>query len=122
MKRILVVDDDEKVCFCLREHLEDEGYQVFTALDGIVAIHLLKEERPHVVLLDIQMPGPNGLTVLQRMKEVDPRTTVIMVTALQDRETANKAVSLGADGYINKPIDLEHLELTIQAKIAMMTA
>jgi DNA-binding response OmpR family regulator len=121
-KRILIVDDEPGVCAYLGEFLEGVGYQVFTALTGTEGIQLLKEERPHVVLLDIRMPEPDGLAVLGQMKEIDPRAMVIMVTALEDRQTALRALELGADGYIHKPVDLAYLRDLIKAKIAMMTA
>lgn len=121
MKRILVVDDEESVCASLRKILDGNGYQVFTALNGIEAIRLLKEERPHVVLLDVRMPGPNGLSVLQRIKKIDPRTTVIMVTAVECGDAGAEALKLGADGYITKPIDPGYLQTVVHVKIAMMT-
>lgn len=121
MERILVVDDEESVCSYMRKFFRKFGYQVFTVLDGVEALKLLKALRPHVVLLDIRMPKPDGLTVLRNIKEVDPRTTVIMVSALHDDETGIEALRLGADGYITKPIDPDYLLEVVEAKITLAT-
>lgn len=121
VERILVVDDEEKVCTYMRKFLRKLGYQVFTVLNGVDAIKLQKALRPHLVLLDVLMPKPDGLTVLQKMKEHDPQTSVIMVTALHDDETGIQALKLGADGYITKPIDPSYLQEVVEAKITLAT-
>lgn len=121
LERIMVVDDEEKVCLYMRKFLRKLGYQVFTVLNGVDAIKLQKTIRPHVVLLDVLMPKPDGLTVLQKIKEHDPGTTVIMVTALHDDETGIQALKLGADGYITKPIDPKYLQEVVEAKITLAT-
>jgi DNA-binding response OmpR family regulator len=119
MGRVLVVDDEKSICTSVRDYLERWGYEVFTAISGLEGIRLVKQERPHVVLLDIKMPEPNGLTVLRMIKKFDPRTMVIMLTALRDREVVAEAMDLGADGYITKPIDPEYLKDVVYAKMVM---
>lgn len=121
MERILVVDDEESVCSYMRKFLRNLGYQVFTVQNGFDAIKLLKALRPHVVLLDIRMPRLDGLEVLRDIKTIDPRTNVIMVTALHDDETGIKALKLGADGFVTKPFDPSFLQEVIEAKIVMAT-
>ncbi len=117
MERILVVDDEVEVCNVLKEFLGSKGYEVHTALDGSTAISKVKEVRPHIVLLDIIMPGMSGIDTLKGIKEVDPRVGVIMVTAVADQEVAKRAIGLGAYDYITKPMDLNYLETVVIVKI-----
>lgn len=121
MERILVVDDEEAVCSFMRKYLRQLGYQAFSVQNGAEAMRLLKALRPHVVLLDVRMPKPDGLEVLRQIKALDPRTSVVMVTAVQDDDTGIAALKLGADGYVTKPIDPDYLLEVIEAKIALAT-
>lgn len=121
VERILVVDDEEAVCSFMRKYLRQLGYQAFSVQNGAEAMRLLKALRPHVVLLDVRMPKPDGLEVLRQIKALDPRTSVVMVTAVQDDDTGIAALKLGADGYVTKPIDPDYLLEVIEAKIALAT-
>ena len=116
MIRILVVDDEEEVCDLLREFLTKKKYEVLTASDATKVSQLVEAERPHMVLLDIRMPQKDGVTLLKEIKEIDRDIGVIMVSAVRDEETAKKALNLGADGYITKPIDLDYLETNVLVK------
>lgn len=117
MERILVVDDEVEVCNTLKKFLALKGYEVYTALDGETAVSKTKEVRPHIVLLDIIMPGMSGIDTLKEIKKVDPTVGVIMVTAVVDEEQAKKALKLGAYEYITKPIDLNYLETVVMVKV-----
>ena len=117
MERILVVDDEVEVCNVLKEFLASKDYEVHTALDGSTAISKVKEVRPHIVLLDIIMPGMDGIDVLKEIKAVDHTIGVIMVTAVADHEVARRAIELGAYDYITKPMDLNYLETVVMVKI-----
>jgi DNA-binding NtrC family response regulator len=117
MARILVVDDEIVICDVLKEFLTLKGHEVYTALNGRAAIAKVKTERPHIVLLDILMPGMRGLKVLQEIKRLDPRIAVIMITGVMNRDVAKTAISLGAYDYITKPVDFEYLETVLIAKI-----
>jgi DNA-binding NtrC family response regulator len=117
MERILVVDDEIEVCNVLQEFLSSKGYEVYSALDGPTAISKVKEVRPHIVLLDIIMPGMGGIDVLKEIGEVDSRVGVIMVTAVADHELAKRAIELGAYDYLTKPMDLDYLETVVLVKI-----
>lgn len=117
MERILVVDDEVEVCNVLKEFLSSKDYEVYTALDGPTAISKVKEVRPHIVLLDIIMPGVGGIDALKEIKKVDPRVGVVMVTAVTDQELAKRAIELGAYDYITKPMDLNYLETVLMVKI-----
>jgi DNA-binding response OmpR family regulator len=120
MIRILAVDDEVEVCSMVKMYLTKKGYQVFTANSGEDAIKVVKEERPHLALLDIRMPGMDGIETLRRIKEADKEIGVIMVTAVKDEEKAKEALKLGADDYITKPMDLKYLDEVLMVKIAMM--
>jgi len=117
MERILVVDDEIEACDVLKEFLDAKGYEVHTALDGLTAISKVKEIRPHIVLLDIMMPGMSGTEVLKEVKKIDPRVGVIMTTAVVDEEIAKEALKLGAFEYITKPLNLNYLETVVMVKI-----
>ncbi|MDV2504709.1 MAG: response regulator, partial [bacterium] len=80
--KILVVDDEEFFCRELRRFLEGKGYNVLEAYSGDEALEVYRQERPDVVLLDIRMPGKDGLETLKELKELDPEASVIMVTAV----------------------------------------
>jgi two-component system OmpR family response regulator len=117
MERILVVDDEIAICNLLRKFLDLKGYEVYTALDGPAAIAKVKEFRPHIVLLDIMMPGMGGIQVLKKIKKVDPRAGVIMVTGVGDNELGRRALELGAYDYITKPVNFDYLETVLRVKM-----
>jgi CheY-like chemotaxis protein len=119
--RVLVVDDEAEGVELLREFLSAKGYEVITASDGDEALRKVKEERPHLVLLDIQMPKMDGLEVLRRLREIDKEVGVIMITGVNEQEIARQAMALGAFDYIVKPLDLPYLEQSLWYKISMMT-
>jgi DNA-binding response OmpR family regulator len=121
MPRVLVVDDEPDAVELLREFLAGKGYEVLTASNGEEALQKVKEERPHLILLDVRMPKVNGLEVLKRVREIDKEVGVIMVTAVNEEETGREALQLGAFDYITKPLDLKYLEQSLWVKLTMMT-
>jgi len=112
--KILVVDDEHLIRWSLEQNLKKQGYEVSTAGSGEDALRLLQEESPDLMLLDIQLPGMNGMEVLEKAKELEEDVIVIMVTALGVLETAVKAMRLGAYDYINKPFNLDELAIVIK--------
>jgi DNA-binding NtrC family response regulator len=112
--KILVVDDEHLIRWSLEQNLKKQGYEVMTAATGEDALKLLKDETPDLMLLDIQLPGIDGLAVLERVKELEEDIIVIMVTALGVLETAVKAMRMGAYDYINKPFNLDELAIVIK--------
>ncbi len=112
--KILVVDDEHLIRWSLEQNLKKQGYEVTTAGSGEDALRLLQEESPELLLLDVQLPGMNGMEVLEKVKELDEEVIVIMVTALGVLETAVKAMRLGAYDYINKPFNLDELAIVIK--------
>jgi DNA-binding response OmpR family regulator len=121
MPRVLVVDDEPDAVELLQEFLTAKGYAVLTASNGEDALRKLKEERPHLILLDIRMPKMNGIEVLRRVREIDHEVGVIMVTAVHEEETGRQALKLGAFDYITKPLDFQYLERSLWYKITTMT-
>ncbi len=120
MPRVLVVDDEPDAVELLQEFLVAKGYEVLTANGGEEALRVVREERPHLILLDVRMPGMNGLEVLRRVREIDQEAGVIMVTAVNEEETGREALALGAFDYIVKPLDLAYLERSLWYKITTM--
>lgn len=112
--RILVVDDEHLIRWSLEQSLKRQGYEVATAASGEDALRALRDDPPDLMLLDIQLPGINGLDVLEKAKEIAEEVIVIMVTALGVLETAVKAMRMGAYDYINKPFNLDELAIIIK--------
>src|SRR5262252_3403409 len=111
-KRVLVVDDERGVRESLRLTLCDD-YDLLLAASGGEALRIAQAERPDVVLLDIVMPGMDGLAALERLKAIDPCLPVVMVTATKTLKTAVTAIKLGAYDYIVKPFELEDLRIRL---------
>jgi DNA-binding response OmpR family regulator len=120
MPRILVVDDEPDSTALLKEFLSTKGYEVITASSGEAALRKAKEERPHLILLDVRMPGMSGLDVLRQIRESDKEVGIIMVTSLTEEETGRQALEMGAFDYIVKPVNLEYLERSLWYKITTM--
>jgi two-component system response regulator HydG len=122
MARILVVDDEQEVCDMLKKFLIKRGHKVYTALNGEEALSIVKEERPHIVLLDIRMPKMSGIECLKFIREIDKEVGVIMITAVKEEEIGKQALELGAFDYITKPLSLKYLEDCLMVKLLQMTA
>jgi len=116
---VLIVDDEASIRMALQGILEDEGYRVTLAEDGLVALSLLQKEIPDLVLLDIWMPRLDGLDTLQRMKELYPDLAVVMISGHGTIETAVKSTKLGAFDFIEKPLSLEKVLVTVHNAIGM---
>ena len=113
-KKIMVVDDEDSIRQSLSDVLKDEGFKVISARDGHEALKLLDSIPPDLVLLDIWMPGMDGTEVLKRIKTARPDLQVIMISGHGNIEAAVKAIKLGAYDYIEKPLSLEGVLLTVK--------
>ena len=112
--RVLVVDDEKSMCDFLEIMLKKEGYQVRTTTDPREALELVEKEPFHLVLTDVRMPEIDGFQVLRRVKEVQPETLVIMITAYGSPEGAVEAMKQGAYDYITKPFRVDEVKLVIR--------
>ncbi len=113
VKQILVVDDEERIRQSLNGILKDEGYEVQEAKDGTQALKQVESDPPDLVLLDIWMPGMDGMQILERIKAQIPNLPVIMISGHGNIELAVKAVKLGAYDFIEKPLSLEKVLLAV---------
>ena len=109
MSRVLVVDDDPSVLTAFERMLTDEGHVARLATRGEEALALIEKERPDLVVMDIRMPGISGLEAVRRIREIDPRLPVIIMTGYATTETAIEATKLGAFDYHLKPLDPEDI-------------
>jgi CheY-like chemotaxis protein len=119
-RRILVVDDDPRLLHVVSMYLTIEGYDVDAELDGAEGLRSLESARPDLVILDIMMPGIDGLEVCRRIK-TDPRTRsipVLMFTALSGDDDVESGRAAGADRFINKPFSLVGLATVIRSYLA----
>ncbi|PIR00909.1 MAG: Fis family transcriptional regulator [Nitrospinae bacterium CG11_big_fil_rev_8_21_14_0_20_45_15] len=117
MSSILVVDDERSLREFLTIMLEEQGYEVETAADGDSAIRLIKEKSFDLALTDIRMRKSNGLDVLTAVKQWQPNTPVVMMTAYATAETAVEAMKKGAYDYLSKPFQVEDLQIIIKNAI-----
>jgi len=111
--KILIVDDEMDVCDFVKHFFEERKYRVFTALNSAEGLRLLRREKPHIVLLDVKMPGTDGIETLKKIRDFDKNVIVIMVTAVDDHHSMEQARKLGAARYITKPLVLEELEAAV---------
>ncbi len=113
MGKILVVDDTPEMRVTLTTFLTMKGFMVKDAASAQEALLQIKADKPVLVLLDERMPGMDGLMALKKIKEIDSKIKVVMLTAVEDEDVMEEATKLGALDYIIKPFDLEKLEALI---------
>ena len=116
-EKILVVDDEWELRNLLTEFLTGDGYDVIQASNGEEALELAEKEEPQVILLDVKMPGIDGIEVCRRLKEEDKTRfiPIIMVTALEDRDL--DAFVEGADDFVTKPFSLVELSFRVRSML-----
>lgn len=115
--RVLLVDDEPHILQFLELGLRNEGFDVKTALDGESTLAAVHSYQPHVIILDVMMPGTDGLTVCRRLKEEEADIAIIMLTAKDEIDDRVKGLSIGADDYMAKPFSFEELLARIQARL-----
>lgn len=114
MKNVLVIDDDEKICWAFEQFLEEEGYVPSIANNAEEGLKRIAAERPDVVLLDVKLPGMSGLEALAQIRARHPAVIVIIITAYDDVETTVEAMRLQAFDFVPKPIDLDVVKSTLE--------
>jgi len=112
--KILVVDDEEIMRESLKCWLEEDGYSVVTAESGLAALDMLPADKPNLIILDLKMPGMNGMEALKKIKQIDPKLPVIMVTAYASIETAIQTMKEGAYDYLIKPFNPDETLMLIR--------
>jgi putative two-component system response regulator len=119
--RVLVADDEQPVAELLRRVLVKEGYGVEIVYDGLSALEGVLQHKPHLVLLDVNMPGMNGIEVCRRLKQ-DPAhrlTPVVLVTGMSQREKRIEGLDAGADDFLSKPVDTQELLARVRTLVRM---
>ncbi|MBC34836.1 MAG: sigma-54-dependent Fis family transcriptional regulator [Bacteroidetes bacterium] len=113
-RKIWVVDDERIVRITLADDLKDNGYLVKEFSDGSAVLTVLKEEKPDLIITDLKMPGIDGITLLKRVKEIDPKIIVLIMTAFGSVDNAVEAMKLGAYDYFTKPFNIDEVILTVE--------
>ena len=108
-KKILIIDDELEICKMVTECLFDAGYSASYALNGPDGLAMIKRDLPSLVLLDIGMPGMDGVEAMRLIHEQFPALLVVILTGHRDTDTVKKMIELGASEYLTKPINLETL-------------
>lgn len=106
---LLIVDDDRTFAAVLREAFQSRGFQVRVAHDVEAGLQLAGEESPEYAVVDLKMPGPSGLELVKKLKELDENTRVVMLTGYASVATAVEAIKLGAVHYLAKPADADQI-------------
>ena len=113
MKNVLVIDDDEKICWAFEQFLTDEGHRPIVANNAEEGLRKIQSDTPDIILLDVRLPGMNGLEALKQIKVLQPEAIVIVMTAYDSVEMTIQAMQLHAFDFIPKPIDLDQVKAII---------
>lgn len=113
--KILLVDDDRTLVKAIRRSFESLGYEVVVCYEGGPVLDVIEQEKPDIVILDIMLPGKDGLTVLKEIREKFPGLPVIMLTARSEDIDIVVGLEMGADDYVSKPFSMRELEARIKA-------
>lgn len=116
--RVVAIDDDQQHLKFIATVLAQENVVVSTATDPREGLALIRKERPHLVLVDLVMPGMSGMEVLERILEFDPATEVVLLTGQYSTESAVEAIQKGAADYLTKPVDVERLHQRVESLIS----
>ncbi len=121
MPKILVVDDEPSILNLVNSYLKAEGYEVFTASDGLAALKAAKAYKPELIILDIMLPGLDGLEVLSRLRR-ESDAYVILLTAKTEETDKIVGLSVGADDYVTKPFSPRELTARVKAALRRLQA
>ena len=115
MNRVLVVEDETAILQGLRDNLEFEGYQVFTAADGIAGMELIRKHDPHLIVLDLMLPRLSGYELCRKLRAEGVHTPILMLTARGEEADRVLGLDLGADDYVTKPFSVRELMARVRA-------
>jgi DNA-binding response OmpR family regulator len=113
-KRILVIEDDQHIAEGLQLNLNMKGYQVFIAPDGLSGLQQWKHHRPHLIVLDIMLPGIDGLSLLRNIRLEDERLPILILSAKSDIDDKIEGLAYGVDDYLTKPFHLDEFLLRVE--------
>ena len=116
-KKVLIVDDQNGIRVLLVEVFSSEGYLTYQASNGKLALEIVKEESPHLVLLDMKIPGMDGLEILKHIKAIDREIKVIMMTAYGELDMIKEATDLGALMHFTKPFDIDEMRMAVNMQL-----
>lgn len=116
-KKVLIVEDEKSIVDILRFNLTHEGYDTMEAYDGPTGLRLAQEEAPDLILLDLMLPGMDGLQVCRALRESGSNTPVLIITAREEEKDKVLGLELGADDYITKPFSVRELLARVKANI-----
>jgi len=122
MAKILVIDDEQGIRNLLDTLLRRKGYDVILSANGQKGLELFRRERPDVIVLDLKMPGMDGLTVLQQIRSLDPKKPVIVLTGTGTAEAEQKVRALGATEYVEKEFSLHRLGASLKRLLSATNA
>ncbi|NGP60704.1 response regulator [Paenibacillus thiaminolyticus] len=112
-KKVLIVDDQNGIRVLLMEVFSSEGYSTYQASNGKIALNIVREESPDIVLLDMKIPGMDGLEILKQIKKMEPQMKVIMMTAYGELDMIKEATDLGAIMHFTKPFDIDEMRVAV---------
>ncbi|MBJ6360672.1 response regulator [Paenibacillus sp. GCM10012307] len=116
-KKVLIVDDQNGIRVLLVEVFSSEGYQTFQASNGKLALEIVRTESPDLVLLDMKIPGMDGLEILKHVKAINRDIKVIMMTAYGELDMIKEATDLGALMHFTKPFDIDEMRVAVNMQL-----
>ncbi|WP_066367435.1 response regulator [Neobacillus fumarioli] len=120
-EKVLIVDDQFGIRILLNEVFQKEGYQTFQAANGAQALDIVQKHAPDIVLLDMKIPGMDGIEILKRMKVIDPGIRVIIMTAYGELDMIKEAKALGAIMHFAKPFDIDDIRAAVRKHLPQRT-
>jgi two-component system, response regulator, stage 0 sporulation protein F len=115
--KLLIVDDQYGIRILLNEVFQKEGYHTYQAANGFQAIDIVLQDRPDLVILDMKIPGMDGIEILKRIKEIDHTIKVILMTAYGELDMIQEAKQLGALSHFAKPFDIDEVKKVVKEEI-----
>jgi two-component system response regulator (stage 0 sporulation protein F) len=116
-KKVLIVDDQNGIRVLLMEVFSSEGYETFQASNGKLALEIVKNETPNLVLLDMKIPGMDGLEILKHIKAINKEIKVIMMTAYGELDMIKEATDHGALMHFTKPFDIDEMRMAVNLQL-----
>ncbi|WP_310260491.1 response regulator [Fictibacillus barbaricus] len=119
--KILIVDDQYGIRILLNEIFQKEGYKTYQAANGVQALSIVEKDRPDLVILDMKIPGMDGLEILRRVKKHDETIQVIIMTAYGELDMIHEAMNLGAITHFAKPFDIDEIRAAVRKELPLNT-